>query len=94
MTKVVAKQIVKANQIDNFISIAKELVAATLQEEGCISYALCQGTDDDKVLTFIEEWQDQATLDKHLASKHFTELFPKLTELVEEPSEITIYKTL
>ena len=59
MTKVVAKQIVKENQIDNFISIAKELVAATLQEEGCISYALCQGTDDDKVLTFIEEWQNQ-----------------------------------
>lgn len=95
MIKVVAKQVVREEKIEDFIAIAKELVEKTHQEDiGCLAYNLYQDTNNAKVLTFIEEWENQEVLDKHMASKHFNELFPQLGNLLEEPSEITLYQKI
>jgi Uncharacterized conserved protein len=93
MIKIVAKQTVKQDKIDSFISIAKTLVEETNRSDaGCISYGLFQDSKDPTTLTFIEEWENQDALDKHMAAKHFTQIFPQLGELCEKPVEINAYK--
>jgi quinol monooxygenase YgiN len=93
MIKIVAKQTVKRDKIDSFISIAQKLVAETHKSDaGCINYDLFQDSKDSRILTFIEEWENQDALDKHMASRHFTETFPKLGELCEKPGEINLYQ--
>lgn len=93
MIKIVAKQTVKRDQIDRFIALAKKLVAETHKSDaGCIHYDLFQDTKDSRILTFIEEWENQEALDKHMSAKHFTEIFPQLGELCEKPGEISIYQ--
>lgn len=93
MITIVAKQTVKQDKIDSFRAIAKKLVEATLRSDaGCIRYGLFQDSQDSGILTFIEEWENQEVLDKHMASKHFTELFPQLDEFLEKPTEINRYQ--
>lgn len=93
MIKIVAKQTVKQDKIDSFIAIAKKLVEETLRSDaGCISYGLFQDSQNAGILTFIEEWENQEVLDKHMASKHFTELFPQLDQFLESPTEINRYQ--
>ncbi|MDQ0203735.1 putative quinol monooxygenase [Pectinatus haikarae] len=93
MIKVVAKQTVKQDKINSFLASAKKLVEETHQKDsGCISYDIFQDLQHAEVLTFIEEWENQDALDKHMASKHFKELFPYLNGLLEKPGEINCYK--
>lgn len=74
------------------MDLCKNLVEATLKEEGCIDYGLHQDLENSGVITFLEEWKDESSLDKHLNSNHFKKIFPLLSEYCEKEIEINIYK--
>ena len=95
MIKVVAKNFIKAEKVDAFISLAKQLVQDTRQSDaGCIKYELLQDIKDPLLLTMIEEWEDQESLNNHMAAKHFKEAVVSFTDFVEKPGEINFYKIL
>lgn len=95
MIKVVAKNYVRADSIDAYLSIAKQLVELTNKNDaGCIHYELYQDTENPQILTMIEEWESSEALQNHMSAKHFTELIPQLGPLSEKPGEINIYKKL
>lgn len=48
-------------------------------EAGNISYHLYEDMDDPDILTFIEEWKDQAAVDVHADSEHFQHIIPLLS---------------
>jgi quinol monooxygenase YgiN len=90
--RVVAKNYVKPEKIQEFIVLCKKLVEESVKGEGCIDYGLYQELDNPGILTILEEWRDKSNLDKHLKSKHFREIFPLLLEYLEKETEINIYK--
>lgn len=92
--RVVARNFVRADQIDAFVALAKQLVVATNEEEGCIYYQLHQSLSDPTELTFMEEWVDQAALDLHMATPHFQAIVPQLRALAAQPGGATLYKRL
>jgi quinol monooxygenase YgiN len=93
MIRVVAKNIVKADKVSEFISLGKKLVEETNKnDKGCIGYGLFQDTDNPQVLTMMEEWESMEALNNHMAAKHFQDIIPQLGELSEKPGEINIYK--
>jgi len=89
---VVAKNYVKPEKAQEFTGLCKNLVEATLKEEGCIEYGLYQEMENSGVLTFLEEWKDEKSLDQHLNSNHFKEIFPLLSECLEKETEVNIYR--
>lgn len=93
MITIVAKNYIKEGQKQAFIDTAKELIQKSRQEEGCISYALYEDLNQN-VLTFIEEWKDQAAIDFHNQTEHFTTIVPKLAAFQEQPGEVNFYKTV
>ena len=46
------------------------LVAPTHAEDGCILYALHQGTEDLTRFAFVERWESAEKLQAHLGSDH------------------------
>ncbi|QAA33789.1 putative quinol monooxygenase [Clostridium manihotivorum] len=92
MLKVVAKHYVISDKVEEVLELAKELVAATVKEEGCISYAMYQDTKDSSILTMIEEWESVEALKKHGQSEHFTTIVPKMAPLMAKPAEMNVYK--
>ena len=90
--RVVAKNNVKPEKIQEFIGLCKNLVGESLKEEGCIEYGLYQELENSGILTMLEEWKDERSLDKHLNSNHFREIFPLLSEYLEKETEINVYK--
>ena len=71
---------------DSVIALSKELVDSSLNDAGNIDYALYESATDSNSLIIFETWKDQASLDKHSASAHFTRLVPAIQKL----SEMTI----
>jgi quinol monooxygenase YgiN len=94
MIKVVARMIVKEHHIEEFISCASELVSETRKEEGCIAYQLYQDVRNNKLLTFIEEYENQEAFDFHMKSGHFNKVFPKLVQFQEKEVDLNIYKLI
>ncbi|MGL5271899.1 MAG: putative quinol monooxygenase [Phocaeicola sp.] len=75
-------QVAEANR-SAVVELAKELVACTQKEEGCIAYDLFESATRPDVLLICETWKDAATLQAHEATTHFTELVPKIGELAK-----------
>lgn len=93
MIRVVAKNIVKQDKIEEFFALAEQLVEATNKyDEGCIHYELYRDINHPQQLTFIEEWESMEALEKHMAAAHFKELVPKLGAFADGPEDVALYQ--
>ena len=63
------------------VAAAKELVAASLKDNGCVAYDLFQSATRSDVLMICETWASAGALAAHEAASHFTTLVPKIQEL-------------
>lgn len=74
--------------------VLRDLITPTHTEAGCRRYELYRNTADARDLTFIEEWDDDAALDAHLASAHLSAARARLAELLEGPTDIRRYRLI
>jgi quinol monooxygenase YgiN len=72
----------------------KAVVEPTHREEGCILYALNQGTDDPRRLAFVERWTSRELLDAHLKSPHVAAVLERVAELFGDSGEIVVYEAV
>ena len=94
MIRVVAKFLFQPDRADEATEIARELIDLTRKEAGCVQYNLVQSVENKDLLVVLEEWETQAHLDNHSASKHFGELVPKLAAMCVEPPVVDIFTLL
>lgn len=62
---------------------ARELVAASLADDGCVAYDLFESATRPDVLLICETWRDAAALAAHEQTAHFTTLVPRMEQLGE-----------
>ena len=84
MIKIVAKMTVKEGCLETFKATAKELVEKSAAEAGNIFYTLNVSAGDPNQIAIIECWKDQAAIDFHNHTEHFTTILPKLGALCKE----------
>lgn len=65
------------------LEAAKELVAASLKDNGNIAYDIFESATHSDVLMICETWKDETSLSAHEKSPHFTTLVPKIQSLAE-----------
>ena len=94
MIRIVARQTLKEGAGERFVEIARDLVAATRQEEGNISYNLHRNVNEPLVYAFIETWKDQEAVEKHLNSEHFLKYAPQLDELMAIGAQLEVFEVL
>ncbi len=80
MLKVIAEDFIRLEALEIVLPLYRELVLATKGEPLCIAYDLYIDQEDAGHFIFIEEWPDQAALDIHCASEHFTRLVPLIDQ--------------
>ena len=70
---------VKPGHLDRLKQATAELVAASRQEAGCVSYGAAYA-EDGVTAYIIEHWKDQAALDAHNKTAHFIDGVKKLQD--------------
>lgn len=63
------------------LEAAKELVAQSLKDNGCISYDIYESSTRRDVLMICETWADAEALAAHEKAAHFVTLVPKIQSL-------------
>lgn len=72
----------EANRAE-LIRTGRELVAASLQDEGCIGYDLFESTTRPDILMICETWSSDESLTTHQQAPHFKALVPRIHALGE-----------
>lgn len=54
------------------VTAARDMVAQTLKEPGCITYEFSQILGSENRFRVYEEWQDLAALEAHFVTPHMT----------------------
>ena len=90
MIKIVSKNLIKEDKIEEFKSLMKELVEKSSAEEGNIHYSLNVSRENPRMFAFIEIWREQEAIDKHNATEHFQRLVPMMRSMRED-SQLDIF---
>ncbi len=85
MIVLVIKLEIEAGKKAEFTQIAQKLVEGSQKEAGNIEYHAYEELDEPNTVAFIEKWQDQAALDFHEQTAHFTQNIGKLQALCVKP---------
>ncbi len=86
MIGLVARLKVQAGKAAEFERLFKTLAAKVTDdaaEPGNQLYQLCKSREDPNLYIVMELYKDQAAVDAHTATAHFTEIFPQIGKLLE-----------
>lgn len=92
MISIVAKFTVNASEEEKFLALSKELIQASRAEAGCVEYGLHKDVNKESTYCMLEKWKDQAAIDTHNSSTHFTTIVPQLANM--GTVEVDIYKPI
>jgi quinol monooxygenase YgiN len=90
MISIVAKFTVNAGEEKKFLELLNQLGEASRAEAGCIEYILHKDVQKPLTYCIIEKWKDQAAIDFHNSTSHFTSIVPKIIEIAK--AEIDVYQ--
>ena len=91
MIKIVVNMPIKEGLAESFKATAKELVEKSAAEAGNIYYTLNESVENPGVFAIMECWKDQAAIDFHNATEHFTSILPKLVAMCDGDIPIMHY---
>lgn len=63
------------------VELARQLIPASLKDAGAMEYDMYQSETRPGWLLIYETWKDQASLDAHSATSHFTTIVPQMQAL-------------
>jgi len=92
MKKVInARMAVKAEEVEQFLTVSKAVVEASNLEKGCLIYNLYRELGCPTSFIFYEEYENQEALDVHNSSLHFKTFFSQITDLLSEKPQVDVY---
>ncbi|PXV69026.1 quinol monooxygenase YgiN [Dysgonomonas alginatilytica] len=91
MEKIIIAQFsVNPNHVDQFLSIASELVENTRKEEGCLFYTHYRAVENSNDFVFYEIYKNQSGVDFHLTSPHYNKAIGVITDLLDKEPAVKI----
>ncbi len=90
---VIARFVARRGNEDQLRALLQSMLTPTHAEPGCKAYELYESNSDGRFY-FYERYESQAALDQHAASPHFKRLQQTAPEMLKEPFEVNILKTI
>ncbi len=91
MIVVVGRVRTDAERREQLIKLGQTVAAASRQEPGCISYRVYEDTEADNDFVFVEEWEDDAALQKHFATAHIADFMRGVPGAVVEAPDVKFH---
>ena len=89
---VFARFVAKPGKEDALKAVLTAAVSPTRRELGCYQYDLLVNASDPREFCFAERWENDRSLDDHLAMPHTRQMLTDVEALVESPPDIRRYR--
>ena len=80
-----------AGEFDKVADQAREMVAATNAEPGCIHYSFARDVGDPDLIHIAERWSDSEALAAHSASAHMRVFNKAMGSVTREGADLWLY---
>ena len=67
---VIARARVLPAERERFIAAARDCIAATRREHGCLGYDICENLTDPDHFISVESWEKRSDVDRHMQQAH------------------------
>ena len=67
---VIARARVLSGERDRFGAAARDCIAATRREQGCLGYDICENLIDPGHFVSVESWEKRADVDRNMQQAH------------------------
>lgn len=94
MIKIVAKQTIREEAIPQFVELAKELVAASVNDPGNVYYTLNVNAQNPSEYAIIECWESQEAIQNHMAQPHFKNATAAMADMLAGEPSMDIFAEL
>ena len=94
MITIIAKSVILDGMKERFKELISELITESRKENGCISYNLFEDMNNKNILTIIEEWEDEKSIENHNKSDHFNRIRPLLSKFREGSPQVELFKLI
>jgi quinol monooxygenase YgiN len=92
MVHVVARFLAKPGQEEALGRVLAVLVAPTRREPGCHQYDLLSNPGNPADLCFVERWESDDALDRHLETAHVQRALAESAGLISVPVDVRRYR--
>ncbi|MDN4525725.1 putative quinol monooxygenase [Fictibacillus fluitans] len=86
-----AKMFVNPVKEEEFLAEVQQLISASQEEGGNVSYDLYKDTVEDSAYMMVENWKDLEAVDAHNKSSHFTEFVGKAQNYLIRPLDVKVF---
>jgi quinol monooxygenase YgiN len=73
------------------LRIGQTVAAFSRQEPGCISYQICQDTEDEDAFVFVEQWESEDALQAHFGTAHIAQFMAAIRGAIAGPPEVKFH---
>jgi quinol monooxygenase YgiN len=91
--RVIARFVASKSKEDQLKTLLQSMLTPTRAEPGCERYELYESDSRGRFYLY-ETWESQAALDQHIATPHFRHLEQAVGELLTEPFEVNILRSI
>ena len=91
---VIARIVAKLGDESELRQVLEGFLEPTRAEPGCRRYDLLLNQDDPTEFLFVEEWDDDAALAAHAASRHIQDGRRRMADLLAVPAEIACLRQI
>jgi quinol monooxygenase YgiN len=76
---------------EDLIRVSQAVAEASRIEPGCISYRVYEDIEVPNEFVFVEEWEDDAALQRHFATAHIAEFMRAIPDAVVAPPDVKFH---
>ena len=92
MKKVInARIMVKPEEIEKFLALAKTMVENSNSEKGCLIYKLYQEAGCPQSFIFYEVYENQDAVNIHNASPYFKTFIEQMSALASDTPQVDVF---
>lgn len=84
---------VPAEARERFVEVATEMCRRSREEQGCSGYRVYADLEQPDHYVFIEEWSDDAALQRHFTQPHTGAFMANLGPLLAAPADALFHTT-
>lgn len=77
--------------VEKILPIARDMVAATLKEEGCIHYSFAQDVSEPSLIHISERWRGEDELNAHFQTSHMASFNEAANEMTIEHMDVRMF---
>ncbi|TCP54453.1 quinol monooxygenase YgiN [Tumebacillus sp. BK434] len=85
---------VKPERREDYLELAKGIVAGSQAEEGNQAYQLFEEAGNPNSFVIVEKWKDQAAVDFHNGTDHFQNFITNVPELLTEQTRVELFEAV